>query len=61
MSCPAAPGKGQKQRVQKRDQDAFTGADQRTLQDFSPALGIILETCGRLLSVPAAGVEIDRG
>lgn len=36
--------------LNKKDQDAFTGVDEKTLQDFAPSLGIILESCERLLS-----------
>jgi putative ABC transport system ATP-binding protein len=36
--------------LNKQDQDAFTPADEKTLQNFAQSLGIILETCERLLS-----------
>ena len=57
---------GVAQVLNKRDQAAFTAADEKTLQDFPPALGIILETCVRLLSVTTAASrsiaeESDRG
>src|SRR5262249_38081702 len=41
--------------LNKRDQDAFTSADEKTLQNFAPSLGIILETCERLLSAAMPG------
>jgi putative ABC transport system ATP-binding protein len=41
--------------LNKRDQDAFTSADEKTLQNFAPSVGIILETCERLLSATASG------
>jgi putative ABC transport system ATP-binding protein len=42
---------GVAQVLNKKDQDAFTVTDERTLQEFAPPLGIILETCERLLPV----------
>ena len=36
--------------LNKQDQAAFTPADEKTLQNFAQSLGIILETCERLLS-----------
>jgi hypothetical protein len=35
--------------LNKKDQSAFTAADEQTLQEFAPSLGIILETCERML------------
>jgi putative ABC transport system ATP-binding protein len=36
--------------LNKKGQAAFTAADERTLEEFAPALGIIFESCDRLLS-----------
>lgn len=43
---------GVAQVLNKRDRDSFTAADAKMLEQFAPQLGIILETCERLL--PAA-------
>jgi putative ABC transport system ATP-binding protein len=43
---------GVAQVLNKQEENAFTAADEKRLQEFAPALGIILETCERLL--PAA-------
>jgi putative ABC transport system ATP-binding protein len=43
---------GVAQVLNKQEETAFTAADEKRLQEFAPALGIILETCERLL--PAA-------
>jgi adenylate cyclase len=43
---------GVAQVLNKQDRDAFTAEDQQVLEQFAPQLGIILETCERLL--PAA-------
>jgi len=44
---------GVAQVLNKKDRDAFTAADERMLEQFAPQLGIILETCERLLPVTA--------
>ena len=36
--------------LNKKGQAAFTAADERTLEEFAPSLGIIFESCDRLLS-----------
>ncbi len=41
--------------LNKLDQDVFTEADEKTLQTFAPSLGIILESCERMLSTAVAG------
>lgn len=40
--------------LNKVDQDVFTTADEKTLENFAPSLGIILETCERMLSSTAS-------
>jgi putative ABC transport system ATP-binding protein len=40
--------------LNKQGQEAFTAADEKMIQDFAPSLGIILETCERMLSVAAS-------
>jgi adenylate cyclase len=34
--------------LNKTNHQAFTTQDEKTLEDFAPSLGIILETCSRL-------------
>ena len=46
---------GVAQVLNKKDQAAFTAADEKTLQNFTPSLGIILEACERLLTTAVAG------
>ena len=36
--------------LNKKDQDSFTAADVKVLEDFTPSLGIILESCERMLT-----------
>jgi putative ABC transport system ATP-binding protein len=46
---------GVAQVLNKLDADAFGPADETTLKEFAPSLGVILETCGRLLATSAVG------
>ena len=56
MPIPSRAGTvvGVVQVLNKKDQDAFTAVDEKTLQDFAPSLGIILESCERLLLAATA-------
>ena len=40
--------------LNKRDVPAFTTADERSFLEFAPSLGIILETCSRILGAASA-------
>jgi putative ABC transport system ATP-binding protein len=44
---------GVAQVLNKRDGPAFTARDEQTIHEFAPSLGIILETCERLLFASA--------
>ena len=44
---------GVAQVLNKLDAEAFAPADETTFQGFAPSLGVILETCGRMLAATA--------
>src|SRR5439155_2289268 len=40
--------------LNRRGQDSFNSSDEQRLGEFAPSLGIILETCSRVLSAASA-------